>query len=165
MKEAYFKRPILYDYLISIIIIGILMILENFEKIQVPPAKTSMDLASDIAAIGLTVSGFILTIIAILITLKSGQILTEEKLSNKSTAFKIFLASSLYARSIEILKNGVLSLIVISMILYFLKVGLSQGILDYIIYFNILALFLIIGTFLRCFYVLGLIIKMQRKSQ
>uniref|UniRef100_UPI0032177FFD hypothetical protein n=1 Tax=uncultured Draconibacterium sp. TaxID=1573823 RepID=UPI0032177FFD len=164
MQEEYFKRPILYDYLISLAIITVIIILEYLDKVEIPTYKISVDLASDIAAIGLTVSGFILTIVAILITLKSGQILSEEKLSNKSNAFKIFLASPLYGRSIDILKNGVISLIVISMILYFIKTGLNQSILKHIFYFNILGLLLIIGTFIRCFYVLGLIIKMQKKS-
>ena len=67
MKDIYYSRPILYDYVISIIIIVFLIIMELKGKIIIPCSTKSSDFASDLGAIGLTVSGFILTLITILL--------------------------------------------------------------------------------------------------
>ena len=68
MIEAYFKRPMLYDYSVSAIIIAIIAVLNYRDYLELPNSEKSSDFASDIGAIGLTISGFILTIITILIT-------------------------------------------------------------------------------------------------
>lgn len=121
LKDKYYKRPIFYDYFICIVIIGVMFLLNYIGLYCLPGSEKSASLASDIGAIGLTVSGFILTIIAILVTLKSGQLISGEKLSNESSPFKIFLSSPLYDKSIEILKSGVVSLIVVCIIIFLMK--------------------------------------------
>lgn len=159
--DRYYKRPILYDYLFSMIIIIVLIALKHYEKIELPCGELCIDFSSDIGAIGLTVSGFVLTLITILLTLKSGQLLSNEELTEKSSPFKIFLASKMYNKSISVLKKGVFSLVFISMVLYILKLGLNLIMQEYILYFNLIGLVIILSTFLRCFYVLSLILKMQ----
>jgi hypothetical protein len=164
MKDIYYSRPILYDYVISIIIIVFLIIMELKGKIIIPCSTKSSDFASDLGAIGLTVSGFILTLITILLTLKSGQLISDEKLTNQSSPFKIFLASHLYNRSVDILKFGVLSLVVVSIGLYIFKLVVYDEYVRYIFYADILGIIIVLATFLRCFYVIGLIMKMQKTS-
>lgn len=159
--DKYYKRPILYDYLFSFLIIIVLIILNNFGRISLPCNNISADFSSDIGAIGLTVAGFVLTLITILLTLKSGQLLSNDELTEESNPFKIFLSSKLYNKAITILKKGVFSLVFISMLLYILKIGLNILVQDYIFYFNLVGLIIILSTFLRCFYVLTLILKMQ----
>jgi hypothetical protein len=162
IKDLYYDRPILYDYLIAFILLLVLFLLEKYNFFQLPCSSKSSDFASDLGAIGLTVSGFILTLITILLTLKSGQLLSEDKLTNKSSPFKIFLSSKMYNRSVDILKHGVLSLVLISILLYILKLTLPTDYLLYIFYINILGLVIILTTFLRCFYIIGLIMRMQQ---
>jgi hypothetical protein len=161
IKDLYYNRPILYDYLLACILLFVLFLMEKYNFFRLPCTSKSSDFASDLGAIGLTVSGFILTLITILLTLKSGQLLSDEKLTNNSSPFKIFLASKMYNRSVDILKHGVLSLVLISILLYILKLTLPSDFLHYIFYINILGLVIILATFLRCFYVIGLIMKMQ----
>lgn len=163
LNDKYYKKPIFYDYLISLVIVGILFFLNYKGVYYLPGGDKSGSLASDIGAIGLTVSGFILTIIAILVTLKSGQLLSGERLTNISSPFKIFLSSSLYDKAIEILKTGVVSLIIISVLIFIIKLIFVSSILKYIFYFNVVGLIIIVATFLRCFFVLGLIMKMQKE--
>lgn len=163
MLEKYYKRPVLYDYIISVGIVCVLFFLVEYNVFRVPIACDNLDLATDIGGIGLTISGFILTLITILMTLRSGQILSEEELRNNSSPFKVFLSSDLYLKSIKILKNGVLSLIIICFIIFFFKLLFSASLGKYFFYFNIVGLIIIITTFSRCFYVLNLIMKMQSK--
>ena len=160
--DKYYKHPILYDYLISIVLIAIIYSLEKKDIIKIPCGNFSNDFASDIGAIGLTISGFILTLITILISFKSSQLLSEEKLKNDSSPFKIFLASKLYKSSINILQRGVISLIVISFLIFISKLFFINRTTDYIFYLNVVGLVIILSTFLRCYYVLGLILKMQK---
>ncbi len=160
--DKYYKRPILYDYIFSISLIIIIYCLKEKNLIVIPSGKFSSDFASDIGAIGLTISGFILTLITILISFKSSQLLSEEKLKNDSNPFKIFLASNLYKNSIRILQHGVISLIVISFLIYLSKLIFTLKLSEYIFYLNIIGLIIILSTFLRCYYVLGLILKMQK---
>lgn len=163
--DKYYERPLLYDFILSGIIIAILFVLESVGKIAIPEAKESAEFASDAGAIGFTISGFVLTFIAILVTLKSGQIVSGETLTNQSSPFKIFLASGMYSQSIKILKTGVLSLIVVSLLLYVLKISLGGNCLKYIFYADVLCLIVILLTFLRCFYILDIIIKMQGATE
>ena len=164
MIESYFKRPILYDYIVAFIIIAIILTIDYTNVIiNNSIIIKSYDFSSDIGAIGLTISGFILTLVTILITLKSGQIISDEELKNDSSLFKIFLASNLYFKSLRILKNGVLSLIAICFLIYVLKLILTRSYYIILFYTNLVALLIIITTFLRCFYVWNLIMKMQKK--
>lgn len=165
MIEGYYKRPILYDYIISIIIIGLIIILEKYSRVSFSGVGNISEFASDIGGVGLTISGFILTLITILMTLKSGQIISEEELKNSSSPFKIFLDSQLYIRSIDILKNGVLSLIFACFVIYLYKLFAFGFFPKYLFYLNIVGLIIIITTFLRCFYVLNLIMRMQKTKK
>ena len=159
--DKYFSRPLLYDYIISLVLVLLLLLLEQKGRISIPSTKVCEEFAVEIGTVGFTISGFILTFIAILVTLRSGQIISREEVGEDSSPFKIFLASKLYEHSIKILKNGVISLILVSLILYVLKIIIPEEFLEYIFYVDIVCLIIIATTFLRCFYVLGLIIKMQ----
>jgi hypothetical protein len=161
MIDIYYKKPVLFDFIISAIVIGFVVSLDCYNLFKLPDSEKSSDFASDIGAIGLTISGFILTLITILISLKSGQVLLGEKLTNSSSPFKIFLASPLYVRSIDILKYGVFSLVLVSFAIFILKLALDVNHLKYIFYGNVLGLVIILMTFLRCFYVIGIIMQIQ----
>ena len=165
MVEIYYKRPILYDYIFSAIVVVTIFLLKENYILKKTDLNRSLEFASDIGTVGLTVSGFILTLLTILLTLKSGQIITDEKLTNHSSPFKIFLESPMYEKSVDILRNGVLSLIIICFIIFFLKLVFSIDAVEIIHYLSIVGLIIIITTFLRCFYVLDMILKMQKKSK
>jgi hypothetical protein len=160
--ETYYKNPIRYDYLLSIVVVLICYFLDKYNYIKIPDIKFSNNFASDIGAIGLTFSGFILTLITILISFKSSQITDSQPLDNNSNAFKIFLASGLYNSSIKILQRGVVSLIVISFLIFLTKLIVINQTYNYLFYFNIVGLIIVLSTFFRCYYVLGLILKMQK---
>jgi len=89
--DWYYKRPILIDYLLAIMVIGFFFFIDDRLNLNMIKANADTDLSIDIGAIGLTVSGFILTLVTILITFKSGEILSDNRLDNGSNPFKIFL--------------------------------------------------------------------------
>lgn len=162
LADYYYQKPIFYDLLIVVFVLGCLITLEAYSSFVLPKKDSSLDFASDIGAIGLTISGFVLTMVTILISFKSSHILSESNQS-KDTPFSIFLKSNLYSKSIKILKNAVFALIIVSFTIYVAKLMIDEEYQKYIFYFNVTGLIVILTTFLRCFYILGLIMKMQLK--
>lgn len=159
--DWYYKRPILIDYVIAALFIGLFFLINEELDLDIVKSNAKNDLSIDIGAIGLTVSGFILTLVTILITFKSGEILSDNSLDNDSNPFKIFLGSALYKKSINILKYGVLSLVTISIAIFILKMFSGNIGSEYILSANIIGIIIISTTFIRCFYVLNIILKMQ----
>ncbi|WP_289039174.1 hypothetical protein [uncultured Zobellia sp.] len=159
--DWYYKRPILIDYAIAALFVGLFFLINRQLDLDIIKSNEKNDLSIDIGAIGLTVSGFILTLVTILITFKSGEILSDNSLDNDSSPFKIFLGSKLYKKSINILKYGVLSLVSISIAIFILKMFSGSISSEYILSANIIGIIIISTTFIRCFYVLNIILKMQ----
>jgi hypothetical protein len=156
--DKYYKRPVLYDLLISIIVVLGVNFLQKEDYISLNFDSNS----NDISTIGLTISGFILTLLSILLTLKSRSILSNE--NNYKNNFEVFLGSSLYTKSIKILKKGVIILIFISLISLTIGALMKNLYKDYGLYINIVCLIFISLTFLRCFHILNLIFDMQNKQ-
>lgn len=153
--DRYYGRPLLYDSILNMVVVAVVFIIQNKNFYIFNFDHES----NDISAIGLTVSGFILTLLSILITLKSNSILTTEK--DWTNAFEIFLASDLYKTSVSILLNGVVVLVIISFINLAIGTLMKDIYKDWGLYTNIVCLLFIILTFLRCFHILSLIFKMQ----
>ncbi|AGC76132.1 hypothetical protein LX97_00808 [Nonlabens dokdonensis] len=161
--EAYYKRPLLYDYLLAGIVCAGVLFIRKQGLLLIPKTELINQIASDLATIGITISGFILTIMTLFITMKSSQILEKRILTEQSSAFEIWLRSPMYETSIKIIKYGVFSLLAVSITLYVLQLFIVDKYENIIFYFDILILILIFTTFLRCFYVLDLILKMQQR--
>ena len=160
--DLYYRRPLIFDLVIITVIVALMYYIENKGYYSFSFDKTSQVIPS----IGITISGFIVTMLTILLTLKSNSIIdnvgeTENKFNN---SFKIFLASNLYSKSISILRNGVISLLIIS----FITLGVSVVLKDVYeivgIYLNIICFVFTLLVFLRSFYVLNLIFMMQESK-
>lgn len=89
LLDKYYQRPLLYDILLTL---GILV------SLYICNQKFDFDLvleeeAGNLGSIGLTISGFILTLLTILLTVKSNIIVRGEKIDENPNAFQVFLAS------------------------------------------------------------------------
>ncbi|MGB0982199.1 MAG: hypothetical protein ACPGUH_08880, partial [Winogradskyella sp.] len=69
--DKYFRRPVLYDYLISIIVGALLYLIFYKGLFNLPNDERSLSMTTDLANVGLTSAGFILTLLTVLITFKS----------------------------------------------------------------------------------------------
>lgn len=155
LLDIYYKRPLLYDIIINIVALSIIISLEQKGYLNLYFDKDSQS----IPTIGITVSGFILTLLTILLTLKSNAIINKE--TSSSTNFNVFLSSNLYAKAILILKNGVVSLLLVSFLTLAFSVLLPLSYSKYGIYCNVICILFILLVFMRSFYILNLIFKMQ----
>ncbi|MCP9201325.1 hypothetical protein MKO06_15555 [Gramella sp. GC03-9] len=160
LLDKYYKRPLLYDLIFTGVILSIIYICENKFEIELRLEEN----ANNLGAIGLTVSGFILTLLTILLTVKSNTIIRGDKIDEKVNAFQVFLASPLYSKSIRILKSGVLILLFVSFITLALATLGKNLYQSYGFYINVVCLIFILLTFLRCFHIINLILDMQNNK-
>jgi hypothetical protein len=159
--DKYFKQPLFWDYLISSSITVVFIVLYNYNSINLPKIDRSISITSDLSNVGLTSAGFILTLLTVLITFKSGSKITKENYTDNNTLFELFFTSDLYFQTIKILKNCIKSLIFISVFGYCLKIGLTQDNLQFTFFYNIFGLAIIALTLWRCLLILTKILKMQ----
>jgi len=161
LLDKYFKNPVLYDYLVSILISSIVYIVYCYCAINLPSDERSMSMTTDLSNIGLTSTGFILTLLTVLITFKSSSKVTKTKNTEDDSVFELFFASGLYFITVGILKNCIKSLILISVLGFSLKIGLPKDFIKFSFFYNIFGLIVIALTLYRCLLILTKILKMQ----
>lgn len=160
--DKYFVRPVFYDYLFSSLILIMLYIADLKEKITLPKADDSYDLTSDVTNIALTLAGFILTIITVLITFKDNSKNDNGELSEDHTAFARFFSSDFYFETIIHLKNCIKSVMTIAALGFFLKLFISEEYREFFFFFNALGVIIIITTIWRCTIILGKVLELQK---
>lgn len=162
MIDRYFRNPIGFDFLVSTIAV-ILFTLGEHYNLYIPPSTNDLlSLTTDFSTLSLTSSGFILTILTVLITFKSSFSNNKLKELNDQSLFELFFTSNLYPITINIYKNCIKILILVSLIGFLIKILFSDY-LYLILIFNIYALVIITLTLWRCLLVLSKIINMQEQ--
>lgn len=160
--DKYFRRPVLYDYLISIIVGALLYLLFYKGLFNLPNDDRSLSMTTDLANVGLTSAGFILTLLTVLITFKSSSSISKNEYSEDDSLFNLFFASDLYFITVRILKNAIKSLILFSVLGFALKLGIPKECLKYVFFYNVFGLIIIALTLYRCLLVLTKVLKMQK---
>ena len=160
--DKYYKYSILFDIIMCSIICFLICLFEL--KFGTLPYYDNYDksICSDLGSIGLTTSGFLLTISTILISFKTSSIESNDKLNNKSSSFKIFISSPLYFETVNYLNKAVLILVGLSILNFLLKILVLGDYNKLLFLVNISSIIIISTTFMRCLYLLRLIIKMQK---
>ncbi len=153
--DYYFKRPVLWDYLFSIIISSGLFYLFYDCRISIPKDSDSYSLTGDISNVAFTLAGFILTILTVLITFKDS---TGERIDN---VFARFFNSDYYHQSVEHLKNCIKSIIIVAIIGFFLKIFVIESYRIYLFFYNIFALIITFLSVWRCIMILSKILVLQ----
>lgn len=161
MLDKYFNRPLFWDYSLSIIIVSIFLYLYSIGEIFLPSFDRSISITSDLANVGLTSAGFILTLLTVLITFKSSSTINQNNYTEENTVFELFFTSRLYTVTVIILKNCIKSLIFISVLGFSIKLSLLQQHLHFSFFYNIFGLCIITLTLWRCLLILSKIMKMQ----
>lgn len=170
MLNKYFNYAIIIDIAICSILCLICYLLIKNGIIEVPDKDLIISTVSDVANIGFTSAGFVLTFLTLLVSFKS----TLKPLERKSTLedtykeislFNLFLYSPLYVETIRQLKNGVKILILIAIIGYIFKICLSVKYITVLFYYNIIGVCMISLVLWRSLIVLSGVLKVQNKNE
>ena len=164
MIDRYFRRPILYDYLLSSIICGILYYLYLKDHIALPNADNIVSTTTDLSTIALTIAGFILTLLTVLITFKTAAKIPSNSNNEDVPLFDLFFATNLYFQTTDLLKSCIKSLIFVAVIGFSLKLLLREPYLKLLFFSNVLGLIIIVTTLLRSLLILTKIINLQKEN-
>ncbi len=165
MIDKYFKRPVFWDYFIGISISGIIIFLVKKTGFQIPKDETIISIVSDLSTVALTLSGFILTLLTVLISFKSTAKSKKDVNFESDTLYEIFYSTDLYFETVRHLKNAIISLTFTAVIGYTLKLTLDSKCYIVLFAFNLFSLIVIFLTLWRCLLILSKIIKIQKEHQ
>lgn len=162
MKKAldfYFRFPVIIDYTVGLIIISIIHYFVKENVLKIPKEDQILDYASETTTVLLTLAGFILTFLTVLITFKTGSTVPPPNPS----LMESFCNSSLYKETTRLLKNCIKSLIFLTLVIYVLRFVNILGI--WVIYYWVI--FCIIGLLLtisRSLFILDNILKFHTEG-
>jgi len=160
--EVYFKSPLLWDCIISLLLTGGAYKLTYDKLIIIPKDDFILSCVSDIANISFSSTGFILTILTVLITFKAGS-RRKEKIENYDSALDFFFQTPLYSQTTYHLKNCIKSLVVLGLVGYILKITIPETLIEYVFFFLIFSLFILALTLMRCLLILNRVLTLQNK--
>jgi hypothetical protein len=162
MINRYFNRPIFFDYTFGVIAVGIVQFLYFKYKFEVPEYTTLLSLTTDLSTVALTFAGFVLTLLTVLVTFKmSAKVPLSIDDNENIPLFELFFSTKLYPLTVSLLKGCIISLGVISLSGFALKLFLPSKTLTTLFLFNIFGLTILAFTFARSLMILGLITGLQ----
>jgi len=152
--DFYFRFPVIIDFFIGISSVTFINHYIKLGYLSIPKDEIILDYASETTTVLLTLAGFILTFLTVLITFKTGS----NTLSSTPSIMESFCNSSLYKETTRLLKNCIKSIIFLTMVIYMLRFINLFGlwIMYYWIIFSIIVLLL---TILRSLFILDNILK------
>ncbi|MDB5135128.1 MAG: hypothetical protein JWP37_1731 [Mucilaginibacter sp.] len=162
MLDWYFKKALIIDYTLSILISSVVYCCYIHYKFSLPKVGVLLSITGDLSTISLTFAGFILTLLTILVTFKTGAQIPTDENQHLVPLFDIFFSTPLYFKTITLLKNAIKSLIVIAMIGYVSKLILRDQNLFFLFFYDIIAVCIITLTLWRNLTILGLILSLQK---
>ena len=158
MLDYYFKRPLFWDYIISAVV-AIFFFLLNLSLTE---TNLLYSLISDLATTSLTLAGFVITLLTVLISFKSSEKPTSKEIVQGESVFQSFFKTELYFQTVRHLKNAAVSLTCVAISGYLLKLFLSTNIQLVLSLFSIVGITILCLTFFRCLLILSKIIQLQR---
>ncbi len=160
--DKYFRRPLVWDYLIAATFAAVALLMLNRGIISLPKEEYVYGMISDLATVSLTMVGFILTLVTVLISFKSTNKVNPSALKPTDSTFDVFFASHFYFQTIKLLKNGIKSLTLTALTGYCLKLVVDHLYYKILFIFCFIGLIIILMTVGRCLLILTRIIKIQQ---
>lgn len=162
--DKYFKRPFVWDSFFAFLFTTLGHLLVCKQIIIKPKIEDCISITTDVINISLTMSGFILTLLTVLITFKGGSRITKIEIDSEKTLFDLFFATGLYHETVRHLKNCIKSLIIVAIIGFTTKVFCPEIFKANIFYFNIFGFTIIMMTIFRCLLILEKIMDLQKEN-
>lgn len=163
MLNVYFRRPILGDIFIAVFFTAVVTYMYRRLGITLPKSEMVLSTISDLSTVSLTLAGFILTLLTVLISFKSSSKPRDEIKLLKDSIYEIFFASNLYFETVKHLKNAVLSLTILAIFGYSLKLLIGAQFISIIMIYIVFSLVIVFLTLWRCLFILSKIIEIQKK--
>lgn len=170
LLDIFFISPIIFDLLFAIFIIAVSYFLKQHSLLKIDNDTKFDQIAFQIGTSCITIAGFILTILTIVVTFKSIEeskqkskaVESEEEINKaRNSKIQLFFTSDLYFKTVKVLQQSV-SVLVLLFAILILTVIFDKSISnDNKFFLNIGCLSITILIVLRCILTLKLIIRLQ----
>lgn len=164
MIDYYFRRPILWDYLVATSIGVLLWIFAKRNIILIPDESNLYSIISDLSTISLTLAGFILTLLTVLISFKSSTSPKKNTASQPQSVFEFFFYTSLYFETVKHLKRAIASLTLVAILGYICKLSSKSLPIHALFFYDVIGILVTFFTLWRCLIILSKIIKLQQQN-
>ena len=144
-----YRYPLLVDtFLGAIFCTAIKFYEKNYGYLNIYKSY-DISTCSDLGSIGLTLSGFLITIVTILVSFKTTSLIEQGELKKNSNAFLIFISSPLYFQTVKFINKSVIILVLASILNYLLKIFIAPEFNYVMFYVNVITVILILTTFMK----------------
>lgn len=161
MIDQYYKSPVFWDVSISLSLVGLVALLIYKDILHLPTEDHIYSTVSDMSTVALTMAGFILTLVTLLISFKSTSKINSNIAQEDNATFDLFFASNLYPQTVRILNNSIKEISVIALLGYFLKLTIDSSHYYVLFYDCVFGGCVILLTVWRCVAILTRIVKIQ----
>ncbi len=164
--DKYIKRPLLYDifFISMFVFVKHMLSYYNFFNLKIP-LETLKSIISDIISTTISLAGFILASLTIIVTFKDNinhkVIFKKVKKKKKLTSIELLYTSIHYKRVVGIFSWACIIFLTIFFIISIVKLFNDKIGADLILDLIILFLILLSATIFRCLLILHKIIKIQ----
>lgn len=165
MLDNYFKRPLFWDYTIATIITAVFIIFYYNKILTIPKEEYLFSISSDLSTVALTLAGFILTLITVLISFKVGNSKKRNLNVEEASLFEIFFNTELYNTTVGFLKNCIKSLMFVAVLGYSIKLLFNFHSYLYLYFYIFFGLMIIIFTLWRSLLILTKILEIQQDDE
>lgn len=158
--DRYFKTPLMWDCLFGFLITGLFYMSIHLCILKYPKLDLTLNILTDISNTSFTSTGFVLTILTVLITFKANS-KKKDKIEEYESALDLFFQTPLYSKTTNHLKNCIKSLILIAIICYLAKMIIPVLYTGYLFYCAVFCLAMLSFTLIRCMLILNRVLKLQ----
>lgn len=161
--DHYFKKPVLWDLVISACVAGLVYFVIQRQLLALPLQSELVDFNANLLGAAFSSAGFILTILTILITFKTSHPKAGADTQN-SSVFDLFFSTGLYQRTVSLLRNCIWELFVVCAVIAFIRLGSSMFLPVFIYLMNLACTLLVLLSLVRCLIILSKVMALQKDS-
>jgi hypothetical protein len=161
--DQYFKRPLLWDLMITGVLIGLAFVMIKRQLIVVPSQTELLNFNTNLFGAAFSSAGFILTILTILITFKNSHPKAKGG-TQDAPVFELFFSTGLYHRTVSLLRNCIWELFAVCAITALTRLGVCVFLPVNIYMVNLASTLLILLSLVRCLIILSKVMALQKDS-
>lgn len=168
VMDIFFVNPYVFDVIFSLFIVGVVYFLDKNGIISICGIEDINKIISSVGVSCITLTGFVLTILTIVVTFKNTEdskkqknIISDTDIADNQTKIELFFNSDLYYKTVRILQQSVSGLVFIFVLFVFMELFFKSLPKNLIVYTTIGGVIFTILIISRCIITLKLIINLQ----
>ena len=167
LLDGYYKRPLLWDLLLAATACVTIewLLRPRLSFLKFPECTTVLDLLSDLASTSISLAGFVLAALTIVVTFRDNMqhkgVTLDEQQKQDLTALELLFLSRHYYGIVKVFSWATLILVAIFILAALTKLAhLEMGIVP-LFYWAVFLMTVLSLTILRCLFVLFRIVRLQ----